>query len=79
MYHLSLGGKGSLLWFLVVGRFSGYRLLGLGWGCFKKFSLLRCIRSSFGSVTFEAVAICAVIFLSLVLGDYRCFSLSGDA
>lgn len=30
IYHIGLGSSVRLLWFLVLGRFAGYRLLGMG-------------------------------------------------
>nr|AYH51356.2 NADH dehydrogenase subunit 1 [Alaria americana] len=59
-----------LLWFLVVVGLTGYSLLGVGWGSFGKYSLLGSIRSSFGSVTFEASFMCVVMIMGLILGSY---------
>lgn len=73
LFHRRLGGNKVLLWFLVIGSFTGYGLLCIGWGCYKKFSLLSCMRSSFGSVSFEACAMCIVVILSVLHGDYRAF------
>nr|QZZ81262.1 NADH dehydrogenase subunit 1 [Prosthogonimus pellucidus] len=74
-FQQGLGGDCLLLWFLVVGSFTGYSLLGVGWGCYNKFSLLSCIRSSFGSITFEACALCSVVLLAVVYGGYSLFGL----
>lgn len=52
-----------------------YCLLLLGWGCYKKYSLLRSIRSSFVSVSFEAYRLCVVVMMGLIYGDYRGFGL----
>nr|YP_009938510.1 NADH dehydrogenase subunit 1 [Prosthogonimus cuneatus]QNU39794.1 NADH dehydrogenase subunit 1 [Prosthogonimus cuneatus] len=74
-FHQSLGGDCFLLWFLVVGSFTGYSLLSVGWGCYNKYALLSCIRSSFGSITFEACGLCSVILLALVYGGFSSFGL----
>ncbi len=55
-----------LLWFLVVTSLTGYSLLRIGWGCYNKFALLRCVRSAFGSVTFEACFMCVIIIAGMV-------------
>lgn len=75
LFHLSLGDAGLLLWFLVVGSLVGYCLLLIGWGCYNKYSLLSCIRSSFSSVRFEACAMCVFVILGLVYGNYSGFGL----
>lgn len=74
-----LGGCNVLLWFLIVRGFAGYSLLCVGWGCYNKYSLMSCIRSSFSSLTFEACLMCVVIVLSVVQGDYRAFFYVTDA
>lgn len=73
LYRTSVSGFTSVnwfLWFLVVVGLTGYSLLGVGWGSFRKYSLLGAIRSSFGSVTFEASFMCIVLIIGLVLGCY---------
>lgn len=60
---------------MVVGGLVGYGLLLLGWGCYKKYSLLSCIRSSFCSLSFEACAMCVFVLVALVFGDYSGFGL----
>lgn len=70
-----LGGTALFLWFMLVGRFVGFSLLLLGWGCFKKYSFLRCVRTSFAAVRFEACTMCVFVILALVFGDYRGFGL----
>lgn len=71
------GGRSAkiLLWVLVVTRATGYRLLRMGWGSYKKFALIRCVRSAFGSVTFEACLMCVVIIRGLMCGGYFSHSL----
>lgn len=59
-----------MLWFLVVTSLTGYSLISVGWGSYKKFSLISSVRSAFGSVTFEACFMCMVIILCLMLGSY---------
>jgi NADH-quinone oxidoreductase subunit H len=59
-----------MLWFLIVTSLSGYSLLSVGWGSYNKYALLRCLRSAFGSVTFEACFMCFVIILALITGVY---------
>lgn len=66
----------SLLWFLVITRFCSYSLLCIGWGRYNNYSLMRSIRSAFGSIRFEACFMCIVIFcglgyLSYNLKDYN--------
>lgn len=73
-----LGRASLLLWFLLIGGFVGLGLLLLGWGCFNKYSLLRCIRVSFSTVRFEACAMCVFVILALVFGDYRGFGLADN-
>nr|QKW91280.1 NADH dehydrogenase subunit 1 [Cotylurus marcogliesei] len=63
------------LWFLVVVGLTGYSLLGVGWGSFNKYSLLSSIRSSFGSVTFEASFMCIIIIVGLVVSSYNILDL----
>lgn len=75
LLDIGLGGKDLFLWLLVVGGLVGYGLLLLGWGCYKKYSLLSCIRSSFCSLRFEACAMCVFVLLALVFGDYSGFGL----
>nr|WRY69013.1 NADH dehydrogenase subunit 1 [Cichlidogyrus cirratus] len=66
------GGLSSLyvLGFLVLTSLSGYSLLSVGWGSYSKYSLFGSLRSSFGSVTFEACLMCFVISFGLVWGGY---------
>nr|QRV61257.1 NADH dehydrogenase subunit 1 [Tanaisia sp. SS-2020] len=68
--HSGFYDKDLMLWVLVFTSLSGYCLLGMGWGCYNKLSLLSSFRSAFGSVTFEACFVCVVIILSLVHGGY---------
>ena len=60
----------SLLWFLVITRFTSYSLLCAGWGRYSKYSFLGSMRSAFSSVSFEACFMCIVIFCSLCYGGY---------
>ena len=60
----------SFLWFLVVTRFTSYSLLCVGWGSYRKYSVLGAMRSAFGSVSFEACFMCIVIFCALCFGSY---------
>nr|AYH51419.1 NADH dehydrogenase subunit 1 [Tylodelphys immer] len=74
LYCTIYSGYGSanwLLWFLMVVGLTGYSLLGVGWGSFNKYALLGSIRSSFGSVTFEAAFMCVIIIVGLVVGSYN--------
>lgn len=64
----------GLLWFLVVTSFTGYCLLFLGWGSYKKYGLIRCLRSAFGSVTFEACLMCVIIVFGIIFVGYSGFS-----
>nr|YP_011008466.1 NADH dehydrogenase subunit 1 [Dactylogyrus tuba]WCF76310.1 NADH dehydrogenase subunit 1 [Dactylogyrus tuba] len=69
--HYSASGSGlALLWFLVVTSLTGYSLLGVGWGSFNKYSLFGSLRTSFGSVTFEACLMCLVLICGLLAGTY---------
>lgn len=72
---MGLRGRLLVLWLLVITSLTGYRLLSIGWGSYKKFGLISCVRSAFGSVTFEACFMCIVIFCSFVCGGYFVFSL----
>nr|YP_010121353.1 NADH dehydrogenase subunit 1 [Scutogyrus longicornis]QRC77982.1 NADH dehydrogenase subunit 1 [Scutogyrus longicornis] len=65
-------GDLSILCFLVITSLSGYSLLMVGWGSYNKYSLFGSLRSSFGSVTFEACLMCFVIVFGIVWGSY-CF------
>nr|QGL09330.1 NADH dehydrogenase subunit 1 [Clinostomum complanatum] len=65
-----------LLLFLIITSLTGYSLLSIGWGSYNKYALIGSIRSSFGSVTFEACFMCIVIILGVVLGGYSLFELS---
>nr|YP_009829433.1 NADH dehydrogenase subunit 1 [Enterogyrus malmbergi]QJD07095.1 NADH dehydrogenase subunit 1 [Enterogyrus malmbergi] len=60
----------NLLWFLIITSLTGYSLLGVGWGSYNKYSLYGSLRSSFGSVTFEACLMCIIIIYGLVQGSY---------
>nr|YP_010166576.1 NADH dehydrogenase subunit 1 [Tamerlania zarudnyi]QRV61245.1 NADH dehydrogenase subunit 1 [Tamerlania zarudnyi] len=68
--HSGFYDKTLLLWVLIISSLVGYSLLGIGWGCYSKYSLLSCLRSAFGSVTFEACFICVALILAMVQGDY---------
>lgn len=73
IFGLSYTGFGCskrLLWFLIVTRLTGYSLLRVGWGSYNKFALLRCVRSAFGSVRFEACFMCVVILFAMLVGGY---------
>nr|WRY68988.1 NADH dehydrogenase subunit 1 [Cichlidogyrus thurstonae] len=63
-------GSFSILCFLVITSLSGYSLLSVGWGSYNKYSLFGSLRSSFGSVTFEACLMCFVIIFGLMWGGY---------
>nr|YP_010853275.1 NADH dehydrogenase subunit 1 [Metorchis bilis]WGM81694.1 NADH dehydrogenase subunit 1 [Metorchis bilis] len=69
------GGGGSvlLLWLLLVTSLTGYSVLSVGWGSYNKFALVSCVRSAFGSVTFEACFMCIVVICALVSGSYSSF------
>nr|WRY69001.1 NADH dehydrogenase subunit 1 [Cichlidogyrus tilapiae] len=60
----------TILSFLVITSLSGYSLLSVGWGSYNKYSLFGSLRSSFGSVTFEACLMCFVIIFGLMWGSY---------
>uniref|UniRef100_UPI00315D5E17 NADH dehydrogenase subunit 1 n=1 Tax=Cichlidogyrus halli TaxID=321991 RepID=UPI00315D5E17 len=60
----------SIVTFLVITSLSGYSLLSVGWGSYNKYSLFGSLRSSFGSVTFEACLMCFVVVFGLVWGSY---------
>nr|ATY46006.1 nicotinamide dehydrogenase subunit 1 [Fasciola gigantica] len=81
LFFLSFGGVSSvnfMLWFLVVTSMTGYSLLSVGWGCYNKFALVSCVRSAFGSVSFEACFMCIVVLVALVWGSYGAFSLFSE-
>ena len=59
-----------LLWVLVITSLTGYSLLRVGWGSYNKFALVSCVRSAFGSVTFEACFMCIIIIRGLVFRGY---------
>nr|QJD07083.1 NADH dehydrogenase subunit 1 [Ancyrocephalus mogurndae] len=65
-----------LLWFLVITSLTGYSLLSAGWGSNSKYSLVGALRSSFGSVTFEAALLCVVLFFAISQGSYGAVKLS---
>lgn len=66
LFQSGISGSNLVLWFLVVTRLTGYSLLSIGWGSYNKYALLSCVRSAFGSVTFEACFMCIVIIVGLV-------------
>nr|QUL60407.1 NADH dehydrogenase subunit 1 [Echinostomatidae sp. CA-2021] len=68
-----------MLWFLVLTSITGYSLLSVGWGSHNKFALLSCVRSAFGSVSFEACFMCVVIMVAIVVGTYGVASLVTSA
>lgn len=73
LFGISYSGFGycnMVLWFLIVTSLTGYSLLSVGWGSYKKFALLSCVRSAFGSVSFEACFMCVVILLSVLVSGY---------
>nr|YP_009826145.1 NADH dehydrogenase subunit 1 [Lyperosomum longicauda]QIX04655.1 NADH dehydrogenase subunit 1 [Lyperosomum longicauda] len=70
LYDFGSGVNNWVLWFLVVSSLVGYGLLMLGWGSYSKFALVSCVRSAFGSLTFEACFMCVVVLLGLVSFDY---------
>lgn len=77
LYAFGRGGVSCMkfmLWFLVITRMTGYRMIRVGWGSFNKYALLSSIRSALGSVTFEACFMCVVIVLALVCGNYDLLS-----
>lgn len=61
----------SLLGVLVVRSVSGYSLLSVGWGSYKKYALTSSVRSCFSSVRFEALFMCVVILCALCCGSYK--------
>uniref|UniRef100_A0AAU7YQM6 NADH-ubiquinone oxidoreductase chain 1 n=1 Tax=Scaphanocephalus sp. TaxID=3050632 RepID=A0AAU7YQM6_9TREM len=67
-----------LLWVLLITSLTGYCLLSIGWGSYNKFALMSCVRSAFGSITFEACFMCIVIISALVCGGYYIFPLMGS-
>nr|WSP01994.1 NADH dehydrogenase subunit 1 [Wallinia sp. URM-2015] len=78
LYSLCYSGVSStfwMLWFLVLTSLTGYSLLSVGWGSYNKFALLSCVRSAFGSVTFEACFMCIVVLLAMMSGGYSLSSL----
>lgn len=56
---------------------TGYSLLRVGWGSYKKYALISCVRSAFGSVTFEACLMCFIVIVGIVCGGYYRHSLTG--
>nr|ATY45997.1 nicotinamide dehydrogenase subunit 1 [Opisthorchis sp. BD-2013]ATY45998.1 nicotinamide dehydrogenase subunit 1 [Opisthorchis sp. BD-2013]ATY45999.1 nicotinamide dehydrogenase subunit 1 [Opisthorchis sp. BD-2013]ATY46000.1 nicotinamide dehydrogenase subunit 1 [Opisthorchis sp. BD-2013]ATY46001.1 nicotinamide dehydrogenase subunit 1 [Opisthorchis sp. BD-2013] len=64
-----------LLWLLLVTSLTGYSILSVGWGSYNKFALVSCVRSAFGSVTFEACFMCINVICALVCGSYDSFVL----
>lgn len=62
--------KFCLLYFLVLSTFIGYGWLMLGFGSWKKYSLIRAVRVSFASVRFEAVFMCVLLIYGLLNKDY---------
>nr|YP_010528194.1 NADH dehydrogenase subunit 1 [Echinoparyphium aconiatum]UXW64388.1 NADH dehydrogenase subunit 1 [Echinoparyphium aconiatum] len=80
---LSLGYSGVycnnlMLWFLVLTSITGYSLLSVGWGSYNKFALLSCVRSAFGSISFEACFMCVVIMIAMIVGCYGVSGLVSD-
>nr|YP_010401651.1 NADH dehydrogenase subunit 1 [Cryptocotyle lingua]UQU69049.1 NADH dehydrogenase subunit 1 [Cryptocotyle lingua] len=76
IFALSYSGSSSillLLWILLITSLTGYSLLSVGWGSYNKFALISCVRSAFGSVTFEACFMCIVVISALVCGGYYIF------
>ena len=69
-YHSFIDMKFSFLWFLVVTRFTSYSLLSVGWGSYRKYSMLGSLRSAFSSVRFEACFMCIVIFCGVCYSSY---------
>nr|YP_009650991.1 NADH dehydrogenase subunit 1 [Uvitellina sp. SSS-2019]QCY72817.1 NADH dehydrogenase subunit 1 [Uvitellina sp. SSS-2019] len=59
-----------LLWFLIITSLTGYSLLSLGWGSYNKFAMISCVRSAFGSISFEACFMCVAVVVALVVGGY---------
>nr|QBF03692.1 NADH dehydrogenase subunit 1 [Echinostoma sp. JM-2019] len=81
---LSLGYSGlfsdnMMLWFLIVTSITGYSLLSVGWGSYNKFALLSCVRSAFGSISFEACFMCVVMMVAMVVGSYSVCGLLGSS
>lgn len=68
--YSGLRSNRGVLWFLILTSLTGYSLLRVGWGSYNKFALLRCVRSAFGSVSFEACFMCVVVLLSMLVGGY---------
>nr|YP_009326181.1 NADH dehydrogenase subunit 1 [Paragonimus ohirai]APD26973.1 NADH dehydrogenase subunit 1 [Paragonimus ohirai] len=68
--YSGLSSSNSALWLLVITSVTGYSLLSIGWGSYNKYALLSCLRSAFGSVTFEACFMCIVLLLAIVSGIY---------
>lgn len=60
----------SLLWFLIITRLTGYSLISIGWGSYRKYGLFSCIRSAFGSVSFEACFMCVIVLRGLIFSGY---------
>uniref|UniRef100_A0AAU7N3N4 NADH-ubiquinone oxidoreductase chain 1 n=1 Tax=Dollfustrema vaneyi TaxID=438518 RepID=A0AAU7N3N4_9TREM len=60
----------SLMWFLIITSLTGYSLVSIGWGSYSKYGLFSCIRSAFGSVSFEACFMCVIILVGLVFMGY---------
>nr|YP_009414361.1 NADH dehydrogenase subunit 1 [Dactylogyrus lamellatus]ALP29101.1 NADH dehydrogenase subunit 1 [Dactylogyrus lamellatus] len=63
-------GNLDLPWFLIITSLTGYSLLGVGWGSYNKYSLFGALRSSFGSVSFEACLMCVLIIFGLFFSGY---------
>nr|BAV82932.1 NADH dehydrogenase subunit 1 [Echinostoma caproni] len=70
LMHSGVFMDNIMLWFLIITSITGYSLLSVGWGSYNKYALLSCVRSAFGSVSFEACFMCVVIMVAMVMGCY---------
>lgn len=70
-YYRYRYNKFSLIWVLVICSLTRYCLLCAGWGRYSMYSFLSAIRSSFGSIRFEAGFMCVVVYRGLCYGCYN--------
>nr|YP_009415142.1 NADH dehydrogenase subunit 1 [Breviscolex orientalis]ASL24595.1 NADH dehydrogenase subunit 1 [Breviscolex orientalis] len=76
-YYGVWGDRHSMLWFLVITGFASYSVLCVGGGSFSSYGILGSLRSSFGSISFEASFMSIIIFGGLCYGGY-CISSSAE-
>nr|YP_009467183.1 NADH dehydrogenase subunit 1 [Artyfechinostomum sufrartyfex]YP_010461009.1 NADH dehydrogenase subunit 1 [Artyfechinostomum malayanum]APX55332.1 NADH dehydrogenase subunit 1 [Artyfechinostomum sufrartyfex]ARH10831.1 NADH dehydrogenase subunit 1 [Artyfechinostomum sufrartyfex]UUF68162.1 NADH dehydrogenase subunit 1 [Artyfechinostomum malayanum] len=79
LVYSGVWSENLMLWFLIITSVTGYSLLSVGWGSYNKFALLSCVRSAFGSISFEACFMCIVVMVAMVGGTYGVFSMLVDS